>query len=255
MTRKFKVGYQIHPQHCTMEQIREAYRGADAVGADTIWVWDHMYPLYGPRDGNHYECWSILAAMAVETKHARFGALVSSNNYRNPELLAYMAGTIDQLSGGRCILGIGAGWFQRDYQEFGYEFGDVAWRLRELKAALPRIKERTGKLVPPPPGGLPIMIGGAGEKVTLKLTAQYADLWNTFPPAEGYAKKNAILDEWCEKVGRDPKQIERTISINADIVDGDIEQFLEAGAQHLIVRGVQPFDLKPLERLIARASG
>jgi probable F420-dependent oxidoreductase len=255
MERRFRVGYQIHPQHCTVDQIRTAYRGADQLGADTVWVWDHMFPLYGPPDGASHECWTLLAAMAVETRRAHIGALVSSNSYRNPELLAYMAGTVDHLSGGRAILGVGAGWFERDYQEYGYEFGDAPARLRRLGIDLPRIRARLEKLSPPPPHRVPIMIGGGGEKVTLRLVARHADMWNTFPPAEDYARKNAILDDWCERIGRDPREIERTVSIGMDIVDADIDALLGAGAQHLIVRGAQPFDMAPLERLIARAEG
>jgi probable F420-dependent oxidoreductase len=255
MARRFRVGYQIHPQHCTVDQIRTAYRSADQLGADTVWVWDHMFPLYGPPDGASHECWTLLAAMAVETRSAHIGALVSSNSYRNPELLAYMAGTVDHLSGGRAILGVGAGWFERDYQEYGYEFGDAPARLRRLGIDLPRIHARLEKLSPPPPHRVPIMIGGGGEKVTLRLVARHADMWNTFPPAENYARKNAILDDWCERIGRDPREIERTVSIGMDIVDADIDALLGAGAQHLIVRGAQPFDMAPLERLIARAEG
>jgi probable F420-dependent oxidoreductase len=255
MARRFRVGFQIHPQHCTVEQIRTAYRSADELGADTVWVWDHMFPLYGPPDGAHYECWTLLAAMAVETRSAEIGALVSSNSYRNPDLLAYMAGTVDHLSGGRCILGVGAGWFERDYQEYGYEFGDAPARLRRLGLDLPRMRARLERLSPPPPHRVPIMIGGAGERVTLRLVARHADMWNTFPPADEYARKNAILDDWCRTIGRDPAEIERTMSISADVVDGDVEPLLAAGAQHLILRGVQPFDMAPLERLIARAEG
>jgi len=253
MARRFRVGYQIHPQHCTVEQIRDASRRADELGADTVWVWDHMFPLYGPPDGNHFECWTLLGAMAAETRRAHLGALVCSNSYRNPELLAYMAGTLDHISGGRAILGVGAGWFERDYREYGYEFGDAPWRLRELGAALPRIRARLGRLVPPPRHDIPIMIGGGGEKVTLRLTARFADMWNTFGPADVYARKNAILDEWCARVGRDSRAIERTMSIGADSVDGDLDELLGAGAQHIILRAAQPFDPAALERLIARA--
>ena len=97
VTRNFKVGYQIHPQHCTIDQIREAYRAADALGVDTIWVWDHMYPLYGDGGGNHYASTPILAAMAVETRSAHLGALVASNSYRNHEFYAYEVAAIDHL--------------------------------------------------------------------------------------------------------------------------------------------------------------
>jgi probable F420-dependent oxidoreductase len=255
MARRFRVGYQIHPQHCTVDQIRTAYRSADQLGADTVWVWDHMFPLYGPPEGASHECWTLLAAMAVETRNAHIGALVSSNSYRNPDLLAYMAGTIDHLSGGRAILGVGAGWFERDYQEYGYEFGDAPARLRRLGLDLPRIRTRLERLSPPPPHRVPIMIGGGGEKVTLRLVARHADMWNTFPPADSYARKNAILDDWCERVGRDPREIERTVSIGDDITDADIDALLGAGAQHLILRASQPFDMAPLQRLLARDEG
>jgi alkanesulfonate monooxygenase SsuD/methylene tetrahydromethanopterin reductase-like flavin-dependent oxidoreductase (luciferase family) len=187
--------------------------------------------------------------MAVETQNARIGALVASVAYRNPEQYAYTMATIDQLSGGRAILGIGAGWFERDYQEYGYDFGDAPARLRALASALPRIKERLSKLVPPPVGRMPIMIGGGGERVTLKLTAQYADVWNTFPPVDNYRRKSAILTEWCQKLGRDPRAVERTCSINGGQYE-EVEELLEAGAEHLIIRGVQPFPMQPVEELL-----
>jgi len=250
MTRNFKVGYQVHPQHCTIDQIRDAYQAADTLGVDTLWVWDHMYPLSGDPAGSHYASTPILAAMAVETRNAMFGALVASNTYRNPEFYTYEVATMDHLSHGRAILGIGAGWFERDHEGYGYEFGDMPYRLRELRRALPRIKERLRKLDNPRPAGrIPIMIGGAGEKVTLRLVAEYADMWNTTPPLDVWARKNQILDEWCARVGRDPKAVERTASVNADLF-GELDGLLAAGAQHFILRGMQPFDMKPLEELV-----
>ena len=140
-----------------------------------------------------------------------------------------MARTVDHLAGGRLYLGIGSGWFERDYDEYGYEFGTAVGRLRALGDALPRIKARLGKLTPPPVGSLPILIGGGGEKVTLRLVAEHADAWNTFGPPETYAHKNAVLDSWCEELGRDPGEIERTVGIGANEVD-DVEAYLEAGA-------------------------
>jgi len=255
LVTRFKVGVQIRPQHTTMDVLRRAWREADAMGVDTIFTWDHFYPLYGPEDGAHFEGWSMLAAMACDTEQAHFGMMVTCNSYRNPDLLADIARTVDHLSHGRLILGIGSGWFERDYDAYGYEFGTAIDRLHALGDALPRIEARLQVLNPPPvQSPLPILIGGAGEKVTLRIVAEHANLWNTFGPPENFAKKNAILNEWCGKVGRDPAQIERTVMIRgADDVD-NVEDYLEAGAQHIILgvgtEGEEPIDLKPLRRLL-----
>jgi probable F420-dependent oxidoreductase len=248
MTR-FKVGAQFHPQHCSMEDLRTGWRDADGMGVDSIWNWDHFFPLYDDRDGPHFEGWTQLAAMACDTQHAMFGSMVTCNSYRNPELLADMARTVDHISSGRLILGIGAGWFDRDYEEYGYEFGTKLDRLEALESALPRIKARLAKLNPPPIGPLPILIGGGGERVTLRLVAEHADMWNSFGPPATFAKKNAILTEWCEKSGRDPKAVERTVLIEAEDVD-HLDAYLAAGAVHVIVELGAPFDLKPVQRLL-----
>ncbi len=250
---RFKVGVQLRPQHCEMKQLRAAWKEADALGVDTIWTWDHFYPLYGDPAGNHFECWTMLAAMAADTTHARFGALVSCNTYRNPDLLADMARTVNEISDGRHILGLGAGWFERDYTEYGYEFGTAPERLRALRESIPRIEQRLARLTPSGQD-IPLMIGGSGEKVTLRLVARHADLWSAFGPAENFAHKNAILNEWCEKVGRDPREIDRTVMISPDEVDS-YAQYTDLGATHLIVGTDVPFDLKPVERLLEHARG
>ncbi len=249
---RFKVGVQLHPQATTVEEMRAAWKTADALGVDSIWTWDHFYPLYGEPDAAHFEAWSLLAAMAVDTQQARLGLLVGCNSYRNPDLLADMARTVDHLSGGRLYLGIGSGWFERDYDEYGYEFGTAVGRLHALGDALPRMKARLAKLNPAPVGPLPILIGGGGEKVTLRLVAEHADAWNTFGPPETYAHKNAVLDDWCAQLGRDPAMIERTVGIPAHEVD-DVEKYLDAGATHLIVMTGHPYDLAPVERLLGLA--
>lgn len=251
---RFRVGVQLHPQQGSVEQLRAAWRAADALGVDSIWVWDHFFPLYGNPDAPHFEAYSLLAAMAVETAQAQIGALVTCNSYRNPQLLADMARTIDHLSGGRFVLGIGSGWFERDYVEYGYEFGTAGSRLRDLAAALPKIESRLAALVPGPVGDLPILIGGSGEKVTLRLVAQHADAWNSFGPPGQYKAKSAVLDRWCAELERRPTEVERTAAINVAEVD-DWAAYLDAGAEHLIVMCGAPYDLEPVERLLAHARG
>jgi probable F420-dependent oxidoreductase len=250
---KFQVGVHLRPQHTDIKTLRQAWKAVDQVGADVITTWDHFFPLRGDPAGSHFECWTMLAAMAVETSRARFGPMVSCVAYRNPNLIADMSRTIDHLSGGRFNLGLGAGNSERDHQEFGFHFGPPAERLKRLESSVQLIKSRLNKLNPPPLGPLPILIGGAGEKVTLRLAAQHADLWNTPAAANVWAEKNRILDDWCTKVGRDPKHIQRSASIPADAVDRAVE-WVEAGAQLLILQCDSPFDLKPVERLLEMAN-
>jgi probable F420-dependent oxidoreductase len=240
------VGIQLHPQATTLDELRAAARSADELGADSIWVWDHFFPLYGDADAAHFECYTTLAALAVETEQARLGALVTCNSYRNPNLLADMARTIDHLSHGRFTLGIGSGWFERDYDEYGYEFGTAIGRLRALERDLPIIKDRLAKLNPGPVGPMPIMIGGSGHKVTLRIVAEQATSWNTFGTAEEFAETNGVLDDWCAKVGRDPSEIERTVAVDPKAA-GKVNQYAEAGVDHLIIMQGPPFTLDALQ--------
>ena len=246
---KLKVGIQIQPQGVSVEQMRAAWKAADDMGVDSIWIWDHFYPLFGDPDATHFEAWTLLSTIAADTSRAQLGTLVTGNSYRNPELLADMARTLDHVSGGRMYLAVGAGWFERDYTEYGYDFGTVGSRLRQLEADLPRMKNRLAKLNPPPVGDMPIMIGGSGEKVTLRLVAQHADSWNTFGPPENFARLSGILDDWCAKVGRNPSEIERTVAIQPDDVN-DIERYTDVGADHVILMSGGPFDLAPLQSLL-----
>lgn len=250
---KLKVGVQFFQQHCTATEIRDAWRAADRLPVDSIFVQDHFFPLDGPEDGNHFEAWSLLAAMAVETTRAGIGTLVTCVSFRNPDLLADMARTVDQLSGGRVVLGMGAGWAERDFREYGYEFGSQASRLRTLETALPRLKARLAKLHPGPAGDLPILIGGSGERTTLRLVAEHAQIWNCMEQPDVFRRKNEVLDDWCAKVGRDPAAIERTVGVGPEGVTA-WEAYVEAGAARLIVGLQPPFDLAPVRWLLTRVS-
>ncbi len=250
---KIKVGVQLHPQRVSYTTYAEAVKNTEALGVDTIWNWDHFFPLYGDGAGEHFEGWTLLTAIAMLTSRVEIGTLVTCNSYRNPALLTHMANTVDHISGGRLILGIGAGWFEKDYVEFGYEFGTAPSRLRDLGAALPIIKARMSQELPPPlRNPIPIMVGGGGEKVTLKLTAQYADLWNGFGPPASWAHKNRVLDDWCAAVGRDPAEIERTVSITREQdIDDNLDAYVEAGCQHVILMSAAPPNYERVEALVA----
>jgi probable F420-dependent oxidoreductase len=219
----------------------------EALGVDTIWNWDHFFPLSGDPQGNHYEGWTLLTAMATLTKRAEVGCLVTCNGYRNPALLSSMAKTIDHISGGRLILGIGAGWFERDYNEYGYPFGTAPDRLRLLAENLPIIKKRWETDVPKPLRRIPILIGGEGEKVTLKLTALHADIWNGFGPPDKWQRKNQILDDWCAKVGRNPAEVERSVTVQDP---SGLDEMVAAGATHIIMNLSEPWNFGNVEKLV-----
>src|SRR6266704_669823 len=215
---RFKVGVQFEPQHCSVSELRDGWRRAEELGVDSIWTWDHFFPLSGDPDGRHFEGWSLLAAMACDTVRARIGLLVSCNSYRSPDLVA--------------------------------DIGSVRSRAAALEPGVRRIKARLARLNPPPIGPLPLMIGGEGERVTLRVAAEHADMWTGFGPVSTFAHKSRVLDQWCEKVGRDPSSIERSVLANDPGELDQVDEFAAAGAQEIIVPAQAPFDLNAVEAVL-----
>jgi probable F420-dependent oxidoreductase len=229
-THPIRIGLQLQPQHSDYADIRRTVSEAEDLGVDIIFNWDHFYPLNGDPDGKHYECWTMLGAWAQQTSRVEIGALVTCNSYRNPDLLADMARTVDNISDGRLILGIGSGWFEKDYDEYGYEFGTAGGRLNDLAEALPRIEARWGKLNPPPTRKIPVLIGGGGEKKTLRMVAQHADIWHSFSNVDTLIHKSAVLDRHCADLGRDPSEIERSVGAPSGEPGEVAQPLLDAGA-------------------------
>lgn len=210
--RPVRVGVQLAPQHATYGQIRDAILRAEDLGVDAIFNWDHFFPLTAPFDAPHFEAWTMLASIAELTERVEFGPLVNCSSYRNADLQADMARTVDHISAkngvGRLIFGTGSGWAQKDYDEYGYPFGTVGSRLNDLRDDLARIRHRWEVLNPAPTREIPILIGGQGEQKTLRLVAEHAAIWHAFTPIDGLGHKIDVLHEWCARTGRDPRDIE-----------------------------------------------
>jgi len=255
MSLPIRIGVQLQPQHSShYGYIRDAVRQCEDLGVDVVFNWDHFYPLYGDPDGAHFECWTMLGAWAEQTSQIEIGALVSCNSYRNPELLADMARTVDHISEGRLILGIGSGWKRKDYDEYGYAFGTAGSRLDDLANALPRIEARLSKLNPAPTRRIPILIGGMGERKTLRLVARHADIWHGFTNAETYPGKAAVLDRHCGEVGRDPAAVERSSGVEGrdpETLVANAEALAELGVTLMTVGCDGPdYDLGPAQVLV-----
>jgi probable F420-dependent oxidoreductase len=250
-SRPVRIGLQLQPQHADYKTIRRTASEAEEIGADVVFNWDHFYPLYGEPEGKHFECWTMLAAWAESTSRVQIGALVTCNSYRNPELLADMARTVDHISDGRLILGIGSGWFEKDYDEYGYEFGTAGSRLDDLGAALPRIEARLAKLNPAPVGQIPVLIGGGGEKKTLRLVAKHADIWHGFGDAATVERKIGILRQHCADVGRDPADIEISLAVKGDPEESGPQLRALGASLFTVDAGGPDYDLTALRDWVA----
>jgi probable F420-dependent oxidoreductase len=261
------VGFQIAPQYGDLQRMRATWLEAERLGADRIYVADHFFAQeWNQTDADsspqarttsndkNFESTTVQAAMAATTRRAEIGCICHAVGYRNPDLLADIARTIDHISGGRFILGIGAGYLQRDYDEYGYPYGTQKSRLLDLAAALPRIKARLGRLIPPPTRRIPLLIPSMGEKVGLRIVAEHADIWHAFGQIDAVLQKQAALRRICGEIGRDYAEIEQLCHVMPSVVaevtpDVVVDTF---GMKHVIVVARGPdWDLGPLRELIA----
>jgi len=231
-----RIGALCWNQYTTWPDLLEAGVRADRLGYDTLWTWDHLYPIVGSDDGPIFEAWLTLAAWAQATERIEIGLMVGANTFREPTLTAKMATTLDHISSGRAILGIGAAWFETEHRAFGLAFGEGApERLRWLGEALPIMRgmlhgERPSASGPhysatevrndPPPvqARLPLLVGGNGERVTLKLVARYADANNIGGDLETVRHCDEVMVRHCESIGRDPTEIERTHGLGTVVI-------------------------------------
>ncbi len=247
-----RLGYQIpnftYPDTGPAELfgvVAQQAREADGSGFDTVLVMDHFYqlPMLGRPDEYMLECYTLLAGLAGQTSNVRLSALVTGNTYRNPAILAKTITTLDVVSGGRAQLGIGAGWFELEHTAFGIEFGTFTDRFEKLEEALqvilPMLRGEPASLTgdhyqvvdavnsPPPVSRIPVMIGGGGERKTLRMVAQYADESNLIAPSDQIARKLDALAEHCDRLGRDRRELtvswQRTACIAPTMEEAEAE--------------------------------
>src|SRR6478672_4677958 len=247
-----RFGLQLWAQQTDWPGFRDSALAAEQAGWDSVWTWDHLLAIFGPWEQPILEGWTTLAALGPLTSRIRLGLLVGANTFRNPGLTAKLATTLDHVSGGRAILGIGGAWFEREHEAFGFEtwgsgFGERLDRLDEAVMLLrrlldgERIADHQGRfytmhdaLCEPRPvqKRLPILIGGSGPQKTLRTTARYADAWNAGGSLADLKHDDGILRERCAEVGRNSDEIERTSSVWMLIRDDPAEarQVLAANA-------------------------
>jgi alkanesulfonate monooxygenase SsuD/methylene tetrahydromethanopterin reductase-like flavin-dependent oxidoreductase (luciferase family) len=304
-----RYGILLFSQATTWPEMLDTAKRIDRLGYDHLWAWDHLYAIFGDPYQDFFEGYTLLAAWARETERARLGLLVGANTFRNPGIVAKTITTIDHISGGRAILGIGGAWMEEEHTAHGIDFGSgfgqrLDW-MDESTAAMRALLD--GETVTSEPGGhyqfdglvhhpvpvqarLPIMIGGSGEKKTLRSVAKYADMWNAMGTVDLMRHKIDVLRQHCADVGRDPSEIEFTLGIKATIRDSaqeadkvwraamehnrtpmsDVEDdmtfwngtpeqlaerlapYVELGFETMISEHPAPYDVESIERLIGQ---
>ncbi|HET7677024.1 MAG TPA: TIGR03560 family F420-dependent LLM class oxidoreductase [Candidatus Limnocylindrales bacterium] len=295
-----KLGILAWPQYTDWPSLERVGRRVDQLGYDSLWTWDHLYPIVGDWRGPIFEGYLTLAGWACATQRVTLGLMVGANTFRNPALTAKMVTTLDHMSRGRMVLGIGGAWFEREHEAFGLDFGSgFGERLDRLDEAVELMRgmlrgeeptargevysaRRVRNDPPPVQRHLPILIGGGGEKKTLHTVARFADAWNIGGSPDQVRHKDQVLRRWCERVGRDQAEIERTLQGGAVVVrDSEAEArrvaaeigrrnggwegpgkagtpeqiaerfapYLELGFRHIYFDSPAPYDDETLERL------
>jgi len=300
---EIRIGALLWPQTDSWAAVRDAAERADRAGLDSLWTWDHLNAIVGPWEQPILEGWTMLAGLAAVTTRPTLGLMVGANTFRNPGLTAKLTTTLDHISGGRAVLGIGGAWFEREHDAFGFEtwgsgFGERLDRLDEAVMLIRRLLDgehvtHEGRFCRfddawcaprPVQAHLPILIGGSGPQKTLRTTARYADAWNTGGSVEALRRKDATLRDRCAEIGRNPDEIERTMSdwvlirddareaqrvlgqlvaANGDRLSEDdtvyagsprqladqLRPIVELGFRHIIVDALAPYDTETIERL------
>jgi F420-dependent oxidoreductase-like protein len=290
-----KFGVHTGLQHTSIDELQPLWRRIEELGFDWISIWDHFYAADATGDPHCLEAITAHTALAATTERVLCGSLVYSAGYRHPAVLANAMATLDQVAHGRTVLGLGGGWLRNEYDAYGLHYGSAGERLRMLEEYVQCVRglltqERTtfagtffqlteAQCEPKPSGRLPIWIGGGGEKVTLRIAAQYADGWNVpFVPPEAWAHKAAVLDAHCERLGRDPATITKSVNLGMAFTDEELRRqfgplanafkpgvlsgtvqemvdkvgaYVDAGATYVILALRAPFDRDGLERFAA----
>jgi F420-dependent oxidoreductase-like protein len=300
-----RFGIQTGPQNTTWPDLLNIWQVADGLKFDTAWTFDHFFPIFTDPKGPQLEGWTTLTALAMKTQHVRVGTLVTGVTYREPAVLAKIGATLDVITGGRLEMGIGAGWFELEHQSLGIPFYTVAERIKRLGEACEvilrmwtedaatydgtyyHLKEAYCNPKPVQKPHPPILIGGSGEQLTLKMVARYADEWNAFGTPDIIRHKIEVLDGHCRAIGRDVNKIEKSVGIplvmsqdrgkldgmladmasrrgmsleearnsmlwgSPDQVIKKLEAYREVGVTHIILSQRAPYDASQLE-LFAR---
>jgi alkanesulfonate monooxygenase SsuD/methylene tetrahydromethanopterin reductase-like flavin-dependent oxidoreductase (luciferase family) len=298
--RAVKIGALVWNQRTDWPAMLHVAQRAEALGYDSLWTWDHLYPIVGDPAGPFLEGYTVLAGWSQQTTRPTLGLMVGANTFRNPGLVVKMVTTLDHLSAGRAYLGIGAAWFETEHQAFGIEFGAgfgerIGWLDESVELMRAMLREGVGSArgehyharevrndPAPIQARLPILIGGGGERKTLRTVACFADAWNVANiSAEEAAAKDAVLRRWCDEGGRDSDEIERTFGLGPTIIRDDpaeakavlaryqqvnpgmdrpvrmgsaaeiaeqARRYVAHGFRHLIVHSVPPHDEETLER-------